>query len=243
MKVRTIKLKEPYFYPPNVVVWASKKPFNYTTIVIIIKINNSRLAVFNADLRRNRAVGIDSRYHVCSGSRCTLLDLVNERRHLFGGYCAKLLNSYTVTLARFLGDDVLYPMITLVKEHCREIRYDENKTTRVRLCLSSLLYISGQFSTKPAYITKNDALFLPKASLCAKWRTGAKVDFSFSENVRMDAVMVQGDEEDRSFFKKRLIFIWFAKAWEVLRFNLDLVNSRTSRKRTGEKVKETGSVY
>lgn len=54
--------------------------------------------------------------------------------------------------------------------------------------------------------------------------------------------MVQEDDKDRSFPKEKFISIWFVKALAFLSFNLDLVNSGTSAKRTMVKLKGAESV-
>lgn len=66
--------------------------------------------------------------------------------------------------------------------------------------------------------------------------------FYSSENARTDDVIVQGNDEDRSFPRIEFISIQFAKALAFLRFNFNLVSSGTSGKRRREKLEESESM-
>lgn len=133
-------------------------------------------------------------------------------------------------------------MITLVKEYLREVGYDEDDKTHVQFRLLASLYISGHFCPTLGDVTKNEAVFLPKALLRISHRIVAIRGFYFSGKVRMDDITVQGDDEDWSFPKQNFISIWFAKPLAFLRVNLYLVSRGKSASRTKEKVKEAESV-
>lgn len=70
----------------------------------------------------------------------------------------------------------------------------------------------------------------------------AKIGFYTSDKVWMDDIMVQGDGEDKSLPQKNFVFVWFAKALELLGFKGNGGRIGSNVYRPGETMNEAESM-
>lgn len=164
----------------------------------------SQFLILIGDIGIKRAVENKSVFFVCNGTA--------ESAWVNGcvatavwEYRAEILISCTVTFSRFLGEDGLYVMISMVREYLKQNVYDHEEETYVQFILTGALHTSGHLTQMQTNVTHQGAAFHSTSFLFIAQKMLAR--WSFISQMRFDCTVLLFRKTTRtSHFSRKVYF-------------------------------------